>query len=213
MIRSLFSLLGLLLVLGANSVWARVGMTEVAWNGMPSRPSAEWIELYNDSSTPVDLSQWRVFESSSVLVAELTGTIPASGYFILARGTPSEPDPLPGVSDQSVPFGGFGLNNSGEDLTLVRSDGVVEAEIAAARGWPAGAGEPGETMQWDGVTWVTAPATPKAGIVPIAAVEDLSTTTSREQVKGLVREVVAKVLELSLREAGRIERTLTAAGL
>lgn len=48
----------------------------------------EFVELYNPTGLPVDLAQWRLTQKTAVgneniLVASMSGTIPAHGYFLI----------------------------------------------------------------------------------------------------------------------------------
>ena len=47
----------------------------------------EWIELYNDSSTPVDLFGYTLWDNNSLLSDDLslTGTISAQSYLVFSR--------------------------------------------------------------------------------------------------------------------------------
>src|SRR3989344_3769806 len=48
----------------------------------------EFVELYNESDTPVVMSGWRLRKegpSTLNLILDLNGTIPARGYFLIAH--------------------------------------------------------------------------------------------------------------------------------
>lgn len=145
------------------SVYAEVQITEVAWMGTVSSQYSEWIELYNDGSSSVDLAGWKLYEGDGgALVFTFTKSIPAQGYLLLERTTPSAPDAVPGINDEAGPFGGSGLANTGEDLVLKDAGGALVEELNYLSGWPAGDATTKKTMQWDGSSWITAIATPKA---------------------------------------------------
>lgn len=144
-------------------VHASVRITEVAWMGTTESQYSEWLELYNDGSESVNLAGWKLLEGSGATIFTLTKTIGSGEYLLVERTTASAPDAVPSVNDESGPFGGGGLANTGEDITLVTSGGVTEDELDYASGWPAGDATTKETMQWNGSGWSTAPATPKKG--------------------------------------------------
>jgi hypothetical protein len=51
-----------------------VVINEVAWSGTACSTYDEWIELYNNTGSPIDLNGWT-----------LQGTIPAHGSYLLER--------------------------------------------------------------------------------------------------------------------------------
>ncbi|MFA5878063.1 MAG: lamin tail domain-containing protein [Candidatus Staskawiczbacteria bacterium] len=62
-----------------------VVINEVALFGTNSSETDQWIELYNKSDQDVDVTGWKVisgYGSTRYLNAELSGIIPAKGYFI-----------------------------------------------------------------------------------------------------------------------------------
>src|SRR5689334_12373574 len=88
----------------STSLQAQVVINEVYGGGGNS--GATWkndfIELYNNSSSPVTLAGWSVQYASSTgstwTAANLSGTIPAHGYYLIqeaagAGGTTSLPTP------------------------------------------------------------------------------------------------------------------------
>ncbi len=92
----------------------------------------------------------------------MTKSIDAQGYLLVERTTPSCPDPVPNINDESGSFSGSGFANTGENLVLKDSGGTTIQTLDFSSGWPAGDATTKQTMQWDGSRWVTALATPKA---------------------------------------------------
>jgi hypothetical protein len=95
-------------------------------------PDAEYIELYNRSSNPVNLSGWKFSDGSST--STLASQIILPGHYLILSST----------SNSSL-FTGFGntlgasnfptLNNSGEALTLKSSDGLLIDSVNYTLGW------------------------------------------------------------------------------
>jgi hypothetical protein len=95
-------------------------------------PDAEYIELYNRSSNPINLSGWKFSDGSST--STLTSQIILPGHYLILTST----------SNSSL-YTGFGntlgtsnfptLNNSGEALTLKSSDGLLIDSVNYALGW------------------------------------------------------------------------------
>ncbi|MCL5611926.1 MAG: lamin tail domain-containing protein, partial [Chloroflexi bacterium] len=69
--------------------------------------SDEWIELYNPGAQPIDLSGWKLYATDGSPTINLTGTILAGGYFVLASSS--------SVFDDLTPQQTFSgsLNNAG----------------------------------------------------------------------------------------------------
>jgi hypothetical protein len=141
-----------------------VVINEVAWAGTKSDPYAEWIELYNQANTPVNLDGWVLNIVGDPLPIRLTGTIPAgtnriglatgSGYFLLAREGHNPftgptgfvpvktPTATPSVINQ---YFLDELSNDGAILELIAPDGsvvdransnnIVNGKVGL---WPAG---------------------------------------------------------------------------
>ncbi|MEI6296800.1 MAG: lamin tail domain-containing protein [bacterium] len=147
-------------------VFADVKINEIAWMGDSKSAYCEWIELYNDGDSEVDLKDSKIFEKGTngqdVTVLFLTKKITAKGYYLVERTTNSCPDPVDGIGDDIGSFGGSGLSNSGEYLTLKSSSGTILDFLDASKGWPAGGDAKSDlTMQKDGSgVWITATATP-----------------------------------------------------
>ncbi|MDP2741381.1 MAG: lamin tail domain-containing protein [bacterium] len=69
-----------------------VVINEVAYFGTNSSRDDQWIEFYNRSNSPVDLTGWKIVSGISGyndLNVELKGIIPAKGYFILEKSDDS----------------------------------------------------------------------------------------------------------------------------
>ncbi|HWC57782.1 MAG TPA: lamin tail domain-containing protein [Candidatus Paceibacterota bacterium] len=145
--------------------FAAVHITEIAWMGTPESQYSEWLELYNDDTTAVDLSGWKLYKGDGTLIFTFTKTIQPQSYLLLERITASAPDAVPGIDDESGTFGGGGLSNSGEALVLKDAQGATIQSLDFSSGWPAGDAKTKETMQWDGSGWVTAPPTPRSAFV------------------------------------------------
>lgn len=139
------------------SVDAAVVINEVAWMGTSVSANDEWIELYNNGSSPTALDDW-VFSDNASLSVTLSGTIPAGGYAVLER-----------TDDSSASGAAFlmytgALSNSGGTLTLKRSDGGIEDQVAGGENWENIGGDNAtkETAQRTVGGWITANATPGA---------------------------------------------------
>jgi PKD repeat protein len=119
-------------------------INEVAWAGARWEPTAEWIELFNPSSEPVDLEGWRLVSSDGSPDIDLHGTIlpkisgdPTTGFFLLERDSD---DSVPEIAADLIYRGA--LTDRGEALYLLDSGGnladTANASAAEPFPWPAG---------------------------------------------------------------------------
>jgi len=66
----------------AAGVVRDVVINEVAWSGSVDAANDEWLELYNNTNAPVDLTGWKILDDVTSEYA-LSGVIPANGYFLI----------------------------------------------------------------------------------------------------------------------------------
>jgi hypothetical protein len=176
-------LLILLIVFSGFFYWSAVKaqtagvlINEVAWMGTVESANNEWLELKNLSEAEVDLTGWILRAADGSPVINLTGTIPAGGYFLLER---TDDDTLPSIAADQIYIGS--LSNTGEDLELVDASAAVVDRLDATgeADWPAGDNLTKATMERkaDG-SWQTsaeAGGTPKAANSVGLVVEPLET--------------------------------------
>ena len=126
---------------------AQVSINEISWMGTSVSSNDEWVELYNNSSSNVDLSDWTLewsLESSSPKIVELDGSLAAGGYYLLER---TDDSTVPGVLADLIYTGA--LSNIGKKLYLRSPAGTVQT-LDFLTGWPAGDNGTKDTMQWTG---------------------------------------------------------------
>jgi hypothetical protein len=131
-------LIGALLVAAFTASAQHVIISEVAWAGTQASSTDEWIELYNASDRPVDLSGWRLaLGSREVALGEAANPVlPPGAYFLLERTDDTA------VSDIEADLVYAGaLSNTGTVLRLLDSDGneVDTANAGTDGGWCGGA--------------------------------------------------------------------------
>ncbi len=153
-------LVGIIFFSGWQLARADVIINEVAWMGTATSQYEEWVELRNTGSESVSLVGWKLYKNSGTVLFSLSKTIPAGGYFVVCRTTPSVSNPLLGSCDEQGTFGGGGLINTSDLVQLKNASGVEVDLVDGTGGWPAGKAETRETMQWDGSSWITATPTP-----------------------------------------------------
>lgn len=115
-------------------LWDRlVLINEVSWGGTQADDTlAQWIELYNPQSTPVNLNNWylRIPNKGNI---PLSGSIPPGGYYLIER---NETD-TDVVSDLVYAFPFLDVNG---DRLYLHSDTNYQVDSANSNGgpWPAG---------------------------------------------------------------------------
>lgn len=127
--------------LSANFV-SDIIINETAWMGTESSANSEWVELYNNSDQPVDLTNWTLTAADGTPSVVLSGIIPAKGYFILER---TSDETLPAVIADQIYTGAF--SNSGENLELKNSSGDLIDALNCSSGWFAGDNTTKQTME------------------------------------------------------------------
>ena len=113
-----------------------VAINEVAWGGTDAYYADEWIELYNNTAMSISLAGWHVTTADGMNLA-LHGEIAPYGYYLIERSNDQTIRDI--AADWVGPFGGNGLLNTGETVTLTDSSGLA-ADTANGDGgsWPAG---------------------------------------------------------------------------
>jgi len=154
--RLIFLFLGLLFLPILAS--AGIVINEIAWMGTEVSYSDEWIELYNDSSRDVDLSEW-ILSIQDKKDIELSGSISAGSYFLIER---TDDDSVPSIVADLVFSFGTGLSNTSAVLILKNNSNEIIDTVNAGEGWSAGDNSTKETMQKSDLSWVTGLGTPRS---------------------------------------------------
>ncbi len=119
-----------------------VMINEVAWMSTSSTdPTSEWLELYNQASSSVDLTGWVLKATDDSPEISLDGLIAGQGFFLLER---TDDDSVSGVLADQI-YTGL-LKNSGEVLELYDSQGNLVERLDCSSGWFAGDNETKRTM-------------------------------------------------------------------
>ena len=127
-----------------------VVISEVAWMGTQASANDEWIELYNNTSAPIDLTNWKIvsltdntpnFTINSQSCNNVV--IPPYGFFLLERTSDAT---VKDIAADCIYTGA--LSNSGEALALQDSFGnIIDTANGDGGAWPAGTTSPRATME------------------------------------------------------------------
>jgi len=140
------------LLLWDFDVWAAnisdVVINEIAWMGTAASYNDEWIELYNNGDTAINLDGWTLKADDGAPEINLSGTIHGKGFFLLER---TDDETLPGVSADLIYKGALG--NDGENLKLYNGSGGLIDQIICVDVWPAGDNATKQTMERISSNW------------------------------------------------------------
>ena len=114
-----------------------VVINEIAWMGTVNLANDEWIELYNNAESPISLDGWQLVAQDGTPKINLSGTIPANGFYLLER---TDDTTVPNILSDQIYTGALG--NSGENLKLYDSSNNVIDGVDCSAGWLAGLGKP-----------------------------------------------------------------------
>jgi MYXO-CTERM domain-containing protein len=140
---ALFLVVGMSLVVPAAARAANPGdvvISEVMWAGSNANSADEWVELYNKTAAAIDLSGWKLMESSGGTGVALSGTIASKGFHLVVGRSGDAVQNVP-VTVTQTNITGFSsnLSNSGEQLTLKDgSDATIDTAGLPATAWFAG---------------------------------------------------------------------------
>lgn len=138
---------------------ADVLINEIAWMGTENSANDEWIELYNDGESVVDLTGWTLNATDGTPSINLEGSIASQSFFLLER---TDDTSVPSVTADQIYTGA--LSNSGEILVLSDSGGSEQDRVAGGENWESIGGDNStkKTPQRTSSGWVTADPTPRA---------------------------------------------------
>lgn len=119
-----------------------VVINEIAWAGSVDSSSDEWIELYNTTGAPIDLTGWSIDDDNGSSVYALSGTIEAYGYYLIED---SEAAVNPNIADLVV---NMSLANTGDSLVLYDDATQVIDTVNSSGGmWFAGSSSSYASME------------------------------------------------------------------
>jgi hypothetical protein len=122
---------------------AAVVINEVAWSGTTANSNHEWIELYNTTSSAIDLTGWTLKALDQTPDIALSGLVPGHGYFLLERTSDETISDI--AADQT--YSGA-LADSGESLELRNtSSQLIDTANSDGGGWPAGDASEKKSME------------------------------------------------------------------
>lgn len=123
----------------------QVVMNEIAWMGTATSSNDEWIELYNTTASPVDLSGWTLKSltgSTPDPQITLTGVIGPFGFYLLER---TDDITIFDILADKIYTGA--LSDTGEILELRDASGALQDKVFGNTGWYAGNKDTDSSME------------------------------------------------------------------
>ncbi|AKM77846.1 TPA: hypothetical protein DDZ49_03815 [Candidatus Wolfebacteria bacterium] len=151
----------------------------------------EWIELYNNGTTTVDIAEWKFYENEThhgLTLKQGSPSLLPAGYAVIGN------DSTAFLADNSGFTGTlfdstFSLSNEGEFLVLKNGDLVIDTTMYASA---TGAQGDGNSLQKFGDVWQAASSTPgMENVMPVVVLEPEPTSTESTTTDFVDSDVVA----------------------
>ena len=138
------------LIVLTTSAYSDVIINEIMYNPRSNGNDAEYIELYNRSQSPIDLSGWQ-FSAGVSFTFPLGAQISGNGYLVICRNELFVRD-FYRLTTNMATIGNYapsGLSNNGETLTLLNSTGFLIDTVEFNDGppWPTQADGNGSSLE------------------------------------------------------------------
>lgn len=136
-------------------------ISEIAWGATAASVKDEWLELYNTTAAPVDLSGWTLSDGKHFTIT-LNGVLPPNAFFLLECQDDSTVSDIP--ADLMYLSHDLELHDTG--ITLILRDAAnqtIDSVNLDGGPWPAGSGSPNfytmerldPTAAGDDANWVS----------------------------------------------------------
>jgi hypothetical protein len=126
-----------------------VVINEIAWMGTEASSADEWIELYNNTTSTIDIEGWHIISSDGspdILFStstSITTTIPVQEFYLIER---TDDNTISDIPADWVGSFGKGLSNSECELLFLydKNDNLIDKTACLeSKKWPAGEASPG----------------------------------------------------------------------
>jgi len=119
-----------------------VVINEIAWMGTEINYQDEWLELYNNAKSSINLEGWQLKAADDTPKINLRGIIPANSFYLLER---TDDNALPGITADQIYSGVLG--NKGENLKFYDNLGNLIDVVDCSSGWFGGDNRTKQTME------------------------------------------------------------------
>ena len=163
-------------VIFPHGAHAQVVISEIAWMGAPADANDEWIELHNQSSSPVDVTGWTIDDGDALFIT-LVGSISSNGFVLLER---SDDNAVTSVSAFQIYTGA--LSNTGKTITLRDSVASKIDTVVGGENWSSIGGNNTHKytpQRTESGGWITAPSTPGTANASSGTTPDTEETSTQ----------------------------------
>lgn len=103
----------------------------------PTPSTNEWFEIYNKTSNPVNLANWKWKDATATVNTITTQAIliPANGFAVICQDSAAVKSAYPNNPGIYIQTGWSSLNNTGDNIVLFNSAGTVIDSITFTSGW------------------------------------------------------------------------------
>ncbi len=162
-----------------------VVINEIAWMGGKVSPNDEWIELYNNTDSPINLDGWALKSIDGSPEIKLKGAIPQKNFYLLER---TDDNTVPDILAGQIYTGA--LSNEGENLKLYDNFSNLIDSVDFSSGWLFGVNSTKQTVERiDSGNWQTSQnpgGTPKAKNSSPALIEIEPQSVAQKETKLIV---------------------------
>jgi hypothetical protein len=146
-------------LVSASSVSADLVITEIMYDAEGTDTDVEWIEVYNEGSTTIDIQQWyfRENEVNHRLTPVTFSTLASGDYAVIVQDQTSFESIFSAVPN--IVTSSFSLNNTGETLAMLDQDKEETDSVTYTK--DDGASGDGMSLQLISGAW--RPRTPSPG--------------------------------------------------
>jgi hypothetical protein len=106
-------------------------ISEIMYDPVGKEPDGEWLELYNNDTSAVNLTGWKILESGynrSLTLIDGTFALEPNNYIVVCRNATLFKADYPSYA-KSLLQSTFSLNNSGESIQLLDASGAAVENV------------------------------------------------------------------------------------
>ncbi len=109
-----------------STITPQLTISEFNYNSSSAYPADDWIELHNYGTSPLDISGWQLKDENdyNTFTFPVSTVIPPNGYLVVAEELAQFKIVYPLVTNVIGSLG-FNFSNAGEQIRLLKNDGVV----------------------------------------------------------------------------------------
>ncbi len=137
-------------IFNGASIIPEIVVTEINYNSNNSIDAGDWVEIYNNSPIPIDVSDWNLMDRSDAYIFNIPfGTqIDPNDYLVIAENVEKFNLIYPDVTNVTGGFN-FHFDNSGDAIKLfdLGDELIFSVSYSDSLSWPAGADGTGRTLE------------------------------------------------------------------